>query len=490
MMTPVGILLSLVLTVLGMIGIWGKDRTEYFGLGGKQEKVAPREYFSLIRRNKPLRRLMVAGGSCKLAMALAANVTILCILYGSMTQFGLGFTGGEALSGVAEVSVGGAEYMVGLEVDRDTQFLGIHFAEDRDIEEVTVYTADALFQKVPDGTVTVIQPVDAVAAYVDENGKLAPLELDETGEIEGLQRDADGGVTGLCTRKANRVVGLLVDENGILLDQWGQAARVQVSDDGQITGLRAEDTIKLAGRNGYDNLYLVIMALGYVFAAPFFLFTVRTARRHGQKKALTKYVTIALICFSVVAALMILWRFGDPAWNMSVYEGTIAGGDIKITINLFTVLFLVFYGLGYGAYYATADLPIPMVADCADYETFRTGKFIPGIMGTMLSFVDKLVSSLSATVVSVGLLCIGILDLPTKATPYVEGMNYLVVALFCVVPMLAWVLTLWAMSGYELDGDRVKAIQRVNSARKQAIAAGMSREEAMAAITEETVSVN
>ena len=69
-----------------------------------------------------------------------------------------------------EVSVGGAEYMVGLEVDRDTQFLGIHFAEDRDIEEVTVYTADALFQKAPDGTVTVIQPVDAVAAYVDENG--------------------------------------------------------------------------------------------------------------------------------------------------------------------------------------------------------------------------------------------------------------------------------------------------------------------------------
>ena len=34
-----------------------------------------------------------------------------------------------------------------------------------------------------------------------------------------------------------------------------------------------------------------------------------------------------------------------------------------------------------------------MVADCADYETYRSGKFIPGIMGTLFSLVDKLVSS-------------------------------------------------------------------------------------------------
>ena len=49
-------------------------------------------------------------------------------------------------------------------------------------------------------------------------------------------------------------------------------------------------------------------------------------------------------------------------------------------------------------------MPIPMVADCADYETYRSGKFIPGIMGTLFSLVDKLVSSLASTVVSVVLL--------------------------------------------------------------------------------------
>jgi Na+/melibiose symporter-like transporter len=145
--------------------------------------------------------------------------------------------------------------------------------------------------------------------------------------------------------------------------------------------------------------------------------------------------------------------------------------------------------VGYGAYYATADMPIPMVADCADYETYRSGKFIPGIMGTLFSLVDKLVSSLAAAVVSVALMCIGIHDLPTKVTPYADGMNWVVIALFCLVPMVAWVLTLVSMKGYALDGQKIKVVQAVNAARKEAVANGMSMEEAMATITDETVNV-
>jgi len=199
-------------------------------------------------------------------------------------------------------------------------------------------------------------------------------------------------------------------------------------------------------------------------------------------------VAVALLCYVGVLALLLLWKQGDPAWNLALFEGALFKSDFKITINLYTVLFILFFGVGYGAYYATADMPIPMVADCADYETYCSGKFIPGIMGTLFSLVDKLVSSLSATVVSIALLFIGIHELPTKATPYVAGMNWVVVALFCVVPMAAWVATLLAMKNYELDGDRVKVIQAVNAARKEAIAKGMSQEEAMATITDEIVS--
>ena len=323
-MTPIGIAVSVALTVLAVIGIWEKDQTKYFGLGGKQEQVKISEYLSIIKNNKPLQRLMVAGGGCKLALSIATNMTVLIMLYSCMM-------------------------------------------------------------------------------------------------------------------------------------------------------------------GNYDNLYLPMMIVGYVFSVPFFLLTVRTSQKHGQKKSLMTYVAVALICYIGVLAVLLLWKQGDPAWNLNVYTGKLFGEGFQMNINLYTILFVVFFGIGYGAYYATADMPIPMVADCADYETYRSGKFIPGIMGTLFSLVDKLVSSLSATVVSIALLFIGVHDLPTKATPYVEGMNWVVIALFCIVPMLAWVLTLWAMRGYELDGKRVKTIQAVNAARKQAIAGGMSQQEAMATITDETV---
>ena len=338
-MTPIGVAISIVLTVLAIIGIWEKDQTKYFGLGGKQEQVKLGEYVTIVKNNKPLQRLMVAGGGCKLALSIATNVTVLCMLYGCMTQFG--------------------------------------------------------------------------------------TTLDDAG--------------------------------------------------------------KLVSQNRYDSLYLIMMVMGYVFSAPFFLLTVRTSQKHGQKRSLMTYVAVALLCYVGVLALLVFWKFGDPAWNLNIFEGELFQSNFKLTINLYTVLFILFFGVGYGAYYSTADMPIPMVADCADYETYRSGRFIPGIMGTLFSLVDKLVSSLSATVVSVALLFIGVNDLPTKATPYVEGMNWVVIALFCLVPMVAWLLTLWAMKGYELDGQRVKTINAVNAARKEAISKGMSLQEAMETITDETV---
>ena len=348
-MTPIGVVISVILTILAIIGIWEKDQTKYFGLGGKQEQVKVSEYIGIVKGNKPLQRLMVAGGGCKLALSIATNVTVLCMLYGCMTQFGT--------------------------------------------------------------------------------------------HMEMLPSAADPNV----------LVETMVSENR------------------------------------YDSLYLIMMVLGYVFSAPFFLLTVRTSQKHGQKKSLMTYVAVAFLCYIGVLVMLLLWKFGNPAWNLSIFEGELFKPGFKITINLYTVLFILFFGVGYGAYYSTADMPIPMVADCADYETYRSGKFIPGIMGTLFSLVDKLVSSLSATVVSVALLFIGVEELPTKATPYVEGMNWVVIALFCLVPMCAWALTLIAMRGYELDGKRVKTINAVNAARKAAIGQGMSMEEAMATITDETV---
>ena len=317
-MTPIGIAISAVLTVLAIIGIREKDNEKYFGIGGQQESVKISEYIQIIKANKPLQRLMVAGGGCKLALGIATNMTVLIMLYACMM-------------------------------------------------------------------------------------------------------------------------------------------------------------------GNYDKLYLPMMIVGYIFSAPFFVLTVRTSQKHGQKKSLITYVRLALICYVGVLALLLLWKPGNSATTLTLWNAE------GLNINLYTIAFILLFGVGYGAYYATADMPIPMVADCADYETYRSGRFIPGVMGTMFSLVDKLVSSLAATVVSIALLFIGIDFLPLKETPYAPGMNGVVILCFCIIPMVAWALSLWAMKGYELDCQRLKTIQAVNAARKSAISGGMSLEAAMRTFTDETI---
>ena len=310
--TPIGIGISVFLTILAIIGIAEKDRPEFYGLGGTQEKIKLSDYAEIIKANKPMQRLMVAGAGCKLALAIATNTTVLLALYGI-------------------------------------------------------------------------------------------------------------------------VMG------------------------------------------NYNALYLPMMVLGYVCAVPFFLLSMRTSQKKGQRASLIRYVSVALICYVGVLALLLFNQHGNPALTLSFpFNG---GG----AINLYTVLFILFFGVGYGAYYATADMPIPMVADCSDYETYRSGKYIPGIMGTLFSLVDKLVSSLAQTLVAfIFLLCAGLSDLPTDGTRYSSGIKTAVIIMFCVIPMLAWAATLLAMKGYTLTGEKMKEIQAVNAARKAALEEGMTLEEAMA----------
>ena len=222
----------------------------------------------------------------------------------------------------------------------------------------------------------------------------------------------------------------------------------------------------------YDGLYLPMMVLGYVFSVPFFLLTVRTSQKKGQKASLMRYVSVALVCYVGVLVLLMLWGKGD-GFTLSIM------GENGLALNLYTVLFILLFGVGYGAYYATADMPIPMVADCSDYETYQSGKYIPGIMGTLFSLVDKLVSSLSATVVGIAVTFIGLNTLPTQYDPYTPGMNVVVIVLFCAIPMVAWAATLIAMKGYSLTGEKMKEIQAVNACRRDAVANGMKLEDAM-----------
>ena len=54
-----------------------------------------------------------------------------------------------------------------------------------------------------------------------------------------------------------------------------------------------------------------------------------------------------------------------------------------------TALWIGIYCLANGVKSVSSSIVIPMIADCADYETYLTGRYVPGMMGTLFSFVDK-----------------------------------------------------------------------------------------------------
>ena len=171
---------------------------------------------------------------------------------------------------------------------------------------------------------------------------------------------------------------------------------------------------------------------------------VSKARKLGQKAAYLTFTKIALGCYCVIAVLLIISKPGDISMS---------------NMGIMTVLFLVFYIIGYGSYMMSGNLSIPMIADCTDYETYMSGRYIPGMMGTLFSFVDKLLSSLSATIVGFSVIFIGFKTLPDLTTPFSNSIKYLAIFLFCGLPILAWITSIIAMKFYPLDKNMMETIQ-------------------------------
>lgn len=169
-MIPLAMIVSAIMTALAVIGIAEKDRPEFFGLGGEggKEKVKIKEYVAILKANKELQRLMIAGAGCKLAFSIATNMTVLAMLYGAMM-------------------------------------------------------------------------------------------------------------------------------------------------------------------GDYKGLYLPMMIVGYVFSVPFFLLTVRTSQKKGQKASLMLYISVALVMYIGVLALLLLWKPEVAAMNLSLTN-----------LNLYTILFILF----------------------------------------------------------------------------------------------------------------------------------------------------
>ena len=228
----------------------------------------------------------------------------------------------------------------------------------------------------------------------------------------------------------------------------------------------------------YNGLYIPFYALCFVFMGIFFLWGSKTAGRKGQKRGVAQFTVFAFLFYIGVLIMLCIYDPANAATHLSLF---LTEGGFHLTINAYTIFFIILYGCGYGAFNCCDDLTIPMVADCTDYETYRSGKYVPGIMGTIFSLVDKLISSLQTLLLQLFIVAIvpGLNALPGESTPYMDGMQLSCIICFCVLPMLAWLVTTFCMTRYGLSGKKLQEVQAVNAVRKAAVTGGMSMEEAM-----------
>lgn len=187
------------------------------------------------------------------------------------------------------------------------------------------------------------------------------------------------------------------------------------------------------------NMLFMILGVGVI------------ATRLGQRKAMLVGSWGALISSGL---LMLLWIFGDPT------TFALPGDGRFVAFNLASILLLVLTILQQGFSYVSSTIVIPMTADCADYETYRSGRYVPGLMGTLFSFVDKMVSSFAPMITSLLLAAIGFQEkMPDVNTPY--STNLKVVGLICMygIVMVGLACNLIAMKFYPLTKQKMEKIQ-------------------------------
>lgn len=94
---------------------------------------------------------------------------------------------------------------------------------------------------------------------------------------------------------------------------------------------------------------------------------------------------------------------------------------------------------------------ISMIGDAADYEYYKNGRFIPGMIGTAFSLIDKVVSSLSSTLSGLVLAAAGFVSITD--TPQSDKLFWVILVTYCAVPAIGHLFSIIGMKYHPLKKE-------------------------------------
>ncbi|MFA9462847.1 MAG: MFS transporter [Velocimicrobium sp.] len=195
--------------------------------------------------------------------------------------------------------------------------------------------------------------------------------------------------------------------------------------------------------------YTIAGLIGVVTALPTLVvvtFGIKVAQWFGQKKALVYFTVGAIILQIPMGAILLSSQVSSI--RFSLYG-----------MNTITWLFVTVYILLNGCKSITNNMVTPMIADCTDYEVYRSGKYVPGLMGALFSFVDKTFQALGTAFVGIALVLLGFdKQLPQVGDKTTVLIKTATIFMYCIIPIIGWICTILAMKFYQLDKKKMKEI--------------------------------
>lgn len=185
----------------------------------------------------------------------------------------------------------------------------------------------------------------------------------------------------------------------------------------------------------------------FVTLALLFFFVSRLAGKSGLKKA------------------NILWTSTSIAMYALMWVFLLCVDTLQITVNpVLKVAFIVLYCAMGASKMATSCVSNPLRYDIIDYEFSRSGRYMPALVNTVYSFIDKLISSLASTIVALSVAMIGYTEgMPQATDELTSGVFWVGTFLWLGVPIIGYVCTLVAMRWYKLDKETMDEVQRKNA---------------------------
>ncbi len=125
---------------------------------------------------------------------------------------------------------------------------------------------------------------------------------------------------------------------------------------------------------------------------------------------------------------------------------------ILVAINPTNLLIIIIIMVLKSVFDGGANLNIiPMIADAADYENYKTGRFMPGMIGTAFSFIDKVVSSLGSVLSGFMLTILGFESI--DKTQHTTELFWGVLLFYFLIPGIGHLFSVLAFKKYPISKE-------------------------------------